>query len=399
MQFVWLQSEFAFSRNPMMLRQDMPALNGDEVDGSLVLSVGGYKVYEGRVSMPLYMNVAEIVDAYVPFFGEPRSFSAKEDAPCLELIEDWRAIEYRRRVDAVLAYGSGDDYEEYCYALKGGISKQNFRRITSLGDDIFSTRFLNPACNFFMTTRAQSWCIQIPEVELSPLYFILGTNEDIAISSIINDDEYSVSDLIPGIYALSVENLRKWFYDNSGQLVNAFNVYKIIKGKKLFACRIVITEVDATKERNVLKFRNSLGVMERIAVSDSLVNEFSYPQADDTYSSYDGSVDDFKTVRSRMCRTQHMTINTNLSGSERVGYFMDMVSSEEVYLERANGLLIRVIPSVEDLKMAANSDAPIPIELGLDVVETESMIMPEIVTGEEFARGRIHSPQFNNPFN
>lgn len=398
MQFVWLQSDFAFSRNPMMLRDDMPALKGSEVDGSLVLSLGGRKIYEGRVSMPMYVDIAGIVDPCLSFFTEPRFRYEDGEGSYLKLVEDWQFIEDHRRIDAILSYGSGDDYEAYCYALKGGISKQNFNRIISLGEDIFSTKLLNPACNFFMTTRTQTWCISIPETEMSPLYFMLGENESLLISGLVGKEELMMDNPIPGIYALSVENLRKWYYDNFGQLVNAYDVYKVVQGNRAFACRIVITQADAVKEHYGLKFRNSFGIMERIDISGSMVNEYSYPDKDDEmYVSCD--VDDFKNMRRRMHRSHHMVISTEICGTERSAYFMDMVSSEEVYLERDNGLLIRVIPAVEDIKIAAHQETPIPVELGLDMVEMECMIMPEVENGEEFMRGRIHSKQFNNPFN
>lgn len=401
MQFVWLQSDFAFSRNPMMLRDDMPPLEGGEVDGSLILSLGGYKIYEGRVSMPMYINIAEIVDSFVPFFAEPRTFGDNGDAPYLELVEDWQTLEYYRRVDAVLSYGSGDDYKAYCYALKGGISKQNFSRIISLGKDIFSAKLLNPACNFFMTTRTPSWCISMPETELSPLYFILNDNEGLLISGVMGHEELMSANLIPGIYALSVETLRKWFYDNFGQLVNAYDVYKIVDGNKVFACRIVITHSDASKEHYRLKFRNSFGVMECIDLPGQMINEYSYPQDDEglLYMRYDGNVDDFKSMRQRNYRSQHMIISTKICGVDRSNYFMDMVSSDEVYLERDNELFVRVIPSVEEMSVAVNPEAPIPVELGLDMVETECIIMPEVASGEEYAKGRIHTRQFNEPFN
>lgn len=398
MQFVWLQSDFAFSRNPMMLRQDMPALKGSEVDGSLILSLGGYKFYEGRVSMPMYINVAEIVDSYVPFLAEPRFLPANGEAPCLELVEDWQVIEDRRRVDAVLSYGSGDDYEAYCYVLKGGISKQNFRQVISLGDDIFSVRFLNPACNFFLTTRSQSWPLVMRETELSPLYFLLSPGESIVISSLLDGEEFAPSGLVSGIYALSVDNLRKWYYDNFGELVNAFDVYKVIQGENVFACRIVVTPVEPSKEWLMLKFRNSLGVMERICLPGVSVNQYSYSPDDAMYQRYDNSVDDFRYERTRLPRAQSIQFTTLVEGAERAGYFMDMVSSEEVYIE-GSGLLIRVNPYVEDFAVAATPQAPIPAVLTLELVESESMIMPNVVSGEEFAKGRIHSSQFNNPFN
>lgn len=397
MEFVSIQSQYAFTGNPLILRHNMPAIEGSDVDGSLVLSLGGYKLYEARVSMPLNIDVAEIVDCVIDPLGTPRF--ADGDS-FVALVEDWRMFEDRRRLDAVLTYGSGDDYESSCYVFKGGVSKQNFRSLMAMGEDIFTAKILNPAGNFFLTTRTHSWFVSIPETELSPLYFFVEPNEGIAVTGLLNGETIAENTLSPGIYALSVEMLRKWHFDNFGQIVNAFDIYKVFRGIKIFACRIVIEQEPLAKDYLTLRFRNSFGVMERMFVAGTIKYEFTHSGAEESrYNRYDRDVADFTKERTKIEVSKSILISTIVRSTDRVKFLLDLLSSEDVYIENADESLIKVIPSVESLIIPHKMDMPTPIDLKLETVEADKAIMADIISDEEFSRGRIHSRQFDNHFN
>lgn len=67
-----IKSGYAFSRNPIILRESFPIDNPNKIpDGRCEIIYAGTTIYEGRFSPPLSMNVAEIADAFVTFFNEP----------------------------------------------------------------------------------------------------------------------------------------------------------------------------------------------------------------------------------------------------------------------------------------------------------------------------------------
>jgi hypothetical protein len=347
-------------------------------------------IYNGMSSLPLNVNVAEILDANSEFFAEVPD--GNTDYICK--IEDDRRIDQRI---ATIREFTDNGYEDNASVtvIPGGISKQNYKALDAMGTDIFLQRFYNPACNFFMTTRTIGWRIAMKETELMPLYFLSEKEQFITLIELTQNIRYGAY-IQRGVYAFDVSVLRRELYDDEGIISNMFDVYR--DGK--YACRIVIERSDATKERYRLKFRNSLGVFEVIEITGqmAITPEFD-PDGDAVFNRYDSVTDDYYSARERVSRPQSISIVTGSKRSDEVRFLMDMLSSEEVYLLDMISIPVRVIPSVDEMQYLATPDEPAIFTLKLDIADTETNIMQEIIDGTEGKKPRVFSKQFNDKFN
>ncbi len=386
-----IKSGYAFSRNPIILRETFPIEEPNGIpNGKCKIIYGGTAVYEGRFSPPLYMNVAGIVDAFVTFFNEPPEGNP---FPICQIEDSGEICD--RQLDCFFEFG--DYISEYsCHVIPGGISRQNYRRFIQLGTDVFQERFFNPKGNFFLTTRTSSWRIVIKESELSPLYFLPRQENDmIRIVECATGSTFENDSLDEGVAVLDVAALRRYFIEKEDVLASVFDVYY----NSNFSCRIVVERCDPSRERYRIKFRNSLGVFEIIELTGELVISPEYPDADDAkFSRYDVGMAEFYTDRERVERKQHITVETGVKSPDEICFLMDMLGSEEVYLLDLSPFPVKVIPSVEELTYRPRPESPQNFTLKLEIASSEESIMQDIFHGSESRKPRIFSKQFSGEF-
>lgn len=386
-----IKSGYAFSRNPIILREDFPE-NPDTISGgNLELMYGGSTIYEGRFSNRLSMDVAEVVDAVVSFFPEPPTDNA---LPVCQ-IEDIDGMA-DREVCCRLDFGSYGYLYKF-HAIPGGVSRQNHKRLLQLGKDVFQARFLNPGCNFFLTTRTSSWRIVIRETELYPLYFLMHASGDqIRIVEAVSGAVYEEDGLDEGVAVLDIEAVRKYFVSKKQVLASEFDIYY----NSVFSCRIVVERCDPAKERYRLKFRNSLGVFEIIELVGELAISSRYEESEDArFKRHDPDTGGFYSDRERVERAQTVAINTGVKNIEEARFLMDMLGSEEVYLLDMTPLPVKVIPTAEDLSYRKRPESPQRFEIKLEISSSEENIMQDIIDGRESRKPRIFSNHFSKQFN
>lgn len=387
-----IKSGYAFSRNPIILRESFPIDNPNKIpEGRCEIIYAGTTIYEGRFSPPLAMNVAEIADAFVTFLNEPPESNI---SPICQ-IEDTGEICDRE----LYCYFDFDGYDsEYsCYVIPGGISRQNYKRLIQLGKDVFQERFFNPKGNFFLTTRTASWRIVMKETELYPLYFLPHRTGDIisiierATGSVYENDSFD-----EGVAVLDVAALRRYFAEQERVLSSVFDVYY----NSHFSCRIVVERCDPMRERYRLKFRNSLGVFEIIELTGELSITPEYADADESqFKRYDAITTEFYTDRERVERKQTISVETGVKRPDEIRFLMDMLGSEEVYLLDLTPLPVKVIPSAEELTYHPRPESPQKFTIKLEISSSEENIMQEIIDGSESHKPRIFSKQFSKQFN
>ena len=78
---------------------------------------------------------------------------------------------------------------------------------------------------------------------------------------------------------------------------------------------------------------------------------------------------------------------------------MDMLGSDEVYLLDLTGLPVRVIPSAEEFVYKQRPEAPQSFTLTLELADSETNILQEIIDGSEARKPRVFSKQFSKQFN
>lgn len=386
-----ITSGYAFTRNPIIIRESYPSDAFDKNGGRFWLMFGDRVIYEGRFFPPCDIDIAEILNASVPFYSEPPE---DNDNPVVEIEreDNIRA----RKCYITCEYDRLESRGEFI-AIPGGISKQNYKRLLTVGKDIFTARFHNPKNNFFLTTRTAGWRIVLKETELFPLYFfVCRTQEVVDVVESVTHTSLTFDRLQPGVYALDIAALRRRFDYESGVIPSVFDIYMA----GVFSCRIVVERSDISKERYRLKFRNSLGIFEIIELTGELSITPDYSEAKDaTFNRYDSITGGFCTDRERVERKQSITVETGVKRPEEVRFLMDMIGSDEVYLLDMTPFPLRVIPSVEGITYKPRPDTPEKFTLKLEIADSEINIMQEIIDGTEGIKPGVFSKQFSKQFN
>jgi len=391
MNITGMYSGYAFTRNPIIFSGNPGVLAQNEV-GTLCIEMEGLPIFTGRVSKPIQVNIADIIDANLPYFSD---VPEGNNYPIYE-VEDPGELSCRT-VTVWLENSENDQTDPVEFiAIPGGISKQNFRRFYNRGSDIFNARFLNPKGNFFLTTRTAGWRIVMKETEVAPLYFISDNNAEIAVTEKVGNNSIDFGQCETGVHALDINALRLKYFNDYGVLPSQFDIYR----DQVFSCRIVIERVETTRERYRLKFRNSLGVFEIIELVGKLTLTPSYEEGEETtFQRYDMATDDFQTERERLPRTLSITAETGPKRPEEVRFLMDMIASDEVYLLDLTDLPVKVIPSIEELQYRPRPEKPENFTVKLEMADKEINIMQDIIDGTEGRKPRVFSKQFSEQFN
>lgn len=387
----WLTSNYAFTGNPIILESDETAQ--DLVRGaSFSVSYEGTEVYAGRFSPPLDIDIAEIADSVVEYLPEPVFDGVDPVTKIRQVGPMWNT----NRIDVTVDYGHTSD-KYTMIALKGGVSKQNFRRYAQGGKDVFQSRFVKEGNNVFLTTRTSDDTIEMKETEIYPLYFILGGEKGstrLRIRDVLSGDEnlYELSD---GVYAFDPERFRWQVLEERGTLGNIIDIYV----EEVFSCRIVITHCDPVKERYRLKFRNSLGVFEMMDISGTLgIQNEGQEEENEGYRRFDKVTRSFLNYRDRVEFAKFFTIETPLP-SRNILWLMDMVNSDEIYLLDATASPIRVNVSATDVNFRHKNDIPQRVKLELRPVESELYLTEDFENITSGSSSRIHSEEFSQEFN
>ena len=382
---------YVFTRNPIIFTGNPGLLGSNEV-GKLFIKMEGTTIFEGRVSIPIRVNLADIIDANTAYFKDV----PEDNTNPIYQIEDSGEL-YIRNVSVWVENSEGDDTDPVEFiAFPGGISKQNYRRLYNTENDIFTARFFNPKGNYFLTTRTAGWRISMKETEVVPLYFTFKTGQCITIVEKVDDNSISFGEYGVGVYALDINALRLRFFNEYNILSSQFDVYT----DNIFSCRIVIEHVESAYERYRLKFRNSFGVFEMIELVGELTLTPSYEEGEETtFQRYDIATDDFQTERERLPRTVSITAKTGPKRPEEVRFLMDMIASDEVYLLDLTNLPIKVIPSIDELQYSPRPEKPENFTVKLETADREINIMQDIIDGTESRKPRVFSKQFSEQFN
>lgn len=382
-------SGHAFTRNPLWL--SMPGA------GQRVFSIYGqgytseHPAYTGEVTAPAVINLAEFLEAIIPAIGD--------------LGEQGAIISYGLQdgtVTIAVDDGSQEPTTMQIIAHQGGVSKQNYRKLLSASTDVFAARFLNPACNFFLTTRTNDWRLNIKETELYPLVFFYPTTGNLILSDAVGGQSLTLSDTSGGtnysgkLCSLNLKAVRRYFLDEYNVIANVFNV---LVGDT-YACRIAIQEARIQRERYRLKFRNSYGAFEVIEITGAaqIAPAFDGEDDDRQYKRYQADIDDFATERQRAAVTKAIKASTGYKTNNELRFILDVLASEEVYLLGLTDDPIRVIVTAEELSYDHRPTSPQAFNLEIKPVEDDRCITPEMPDGLVPGRGGVFSEEFSEKF-
>lgn len=384
-----IASGHVFTRNPLMLNMPMR--------GKCVFSIYGQgytreqPAYQGEFTAPDTINLAEFIEAIIP--------------PIDDLGEQEAMITYGLHDGSITIEvddGSQEPLSWQVIAHQGGVSKQNYRKLSQAGTDIFEARFLNPACNFFLTTRTHDWRLNIKETELYPLIFFYPLQGTFALCDIISGNTVSLpashdeTDYHGQLCALNLKAVRQHFLDKYGSITGAFDV--LVDDKP--AARIAIQEARPQRERYRLKFRNSYGVFEIIELTGEAqwAPDFDNQQDEGSNKRYMPDIDDFSSWRQRLSVTSVIKVSTGYKTNNELHFLLDAIASDECYLLDIDGDPIKVIPSTEELSYPHRPNSPQTFDIELRPVDSDTCITDNISTSAMPARGGLFSEQFTEQF-
>lgn len=380
----------AFTRNPIML--DMPGT------GRRVFSIYGQgytsvnPAYQGEITAPATINLAEFIDAIVPPIADP----GEDDMLAKYGLQDGS-------MTVAVDDGSQQEPQTWQFAAhKGGVSKQNYRKLIQVNTDIFAARFLNPACNFFLTTRTHDWRLYIKETELYPLVFFYPVQGAFAVRDIVSGNTVNVPavnnnvDYRGKLCSLNLKAVRRHFLEEYGVIANTFDV--LVDGVP--AARIAIQEARPQRERYRLKFRNSFGAFECVELTGNAQVEpvFNGEQEEQEYRRYMADIDDFASERQRAEVATVINVSTGYKTNEELRFFLDAIASDEIYLLDVASDPIKVIITTEELTYDHRPNGPQAFNLKITPVDGDTCITPSIGASHAPKRGDIFSEQFNEVF-
>lgn len=206
----------------------------------------------------------------------------------------------------------------------GAVNKMFRRKLKAAGNNIFDLKLKNANSNFFLSTRTFNTELFIPENELMPLaYYAEGMNFSIKADEIILADINDTG--TEEIRFIDLVQLRKECALTYKRWVN---VFKIVSSGA-WSCSVIITEAEATGF--YLKFRNSLGAFEKIA----LYEEASYSPkltAADQYLEYDSDISELTKVNNRNSLTSNYSFIANCENADKRLFLLDALLAKDTFI-------------------------------------------------------------------
>lgn len=283
------------------------------------------------------------------------------------------------------------------------MSKQNFRKLSQSNTDIFSARFLNSACNFFLTTRTHDWRLNIKETELYPLVFFYPAQGTLAIRDVIGNNTVSLPAVVNGVdyhgkmCSLNLEATRQHLLEEYDVIANVFDV--LVDNEP--AARIAIQEARPQRERYRLKFRNSFGAFEVLELTGSAqwTPTIKSEQDEQVFKRYKADIDDFSTERNRTELSNVIKVSTGFKTNNELRFLLDAITSDEIYLLDVTHEPIKVIATANELAYFVRPNGPQTFDLELTPVEDEACITTELDAVVSPSRGGLFSEEYSEHFN
>ncbi len=339
-----------------------------------------------KMSLPVDIDISDILQTITPIIPD----TGIEHVTGLIDVE---SAEYYSKTRVILVTLVGEDCN-YSYLIRlfpGKVSKRELRIYDGRNTDIFTARFFNHNANFFLTARSAGKMIAMKETELAPLYFI-NDEPNAAIRIAVTGTERFIDyiGLHQGIYSLDISGLRRHFAFAHNILVNDFT--EVCSGT-----RIIVERSKPAPECYVLKFRNSFGVFELMEIIGTLsVNPKFNDGRNVSFQRVDLITGSFVSYRERSEHTLTFSIDIWGKRFDEIGFMLDLLSSDEVYLMGLTSKQLRVIASVEDADYDYRPKSPQKFTLNLASVESDISVLNDIL--DSTMKQRIFSQQFSQQF-
>lgn len=272
----------------------------------------------------------------------------------------------------------------------GGVSKRMLRHLNDENKNVFIWKLMNPAVNFFQTTRTTGKLITIRETELLPIPFIYPDGGVLRV--IANNTETALIGVAGEPVALNLYRLRKQLFDTHHILASVFDIYV----GEVKSCTIVITPGTISRERYLLQFLNSYGAYELIEITGigSIKRE---AEKENAFNVYDEIIDDYVESWERLSGRESMSVESGYRTNDELIHLIDMLSSDDIRILELDGRNIRVNVTADNLVRASRATSPESVKLTLRFADSEQRYTGSF--DDDFGSPRIHTEQFTQHFN
>ena len=253
----------------------------------------------------------------------------------------------------------------------GGISKQLTRELAGINTDIFEWKLKNSKTNFLLTTRSNGQVILIPENELMPIGCYPAGMKFNILANGANVEIFDFSaDLIELYKLLDFSTFRKKYFDNSGRLCSEFII--LDSSNIILSVRIVIIEAKATDY--FLKFKNSFGEFERIALYGAASYKPAFDEKEDIESN-DPKIKALSRKQQRKRITHSYQAESGYRPASDRLFILDMLLSDEVYFIVKDREYSAKVSSETELFDSTNGE-PINIQFTIELLDTDTIHSP-----------------------
>lgn len=239
----------------------------------------------------------------------------------------------------------------------GAISKRLHRELAKKHLNIFNTKLEPSDQNFLLSTRSFSKTIAIPEDEVLPIpYYRKGKKFTVAGAAV----DFSAA--TQAVEYMNIDTLRKNNYNTTKNLISALNV---VSGTAT-ALSIIVTEV-ASPHTHFIKFRNSLGAQEMIALEN--VIDFTPAFDKQEIGIYDHLTGDVLNVPYSVGYKSKFKAQLRPIGAGESLFALDMLLSREQFLVTPSGEFQVKVSAPEQI-FQTTSGEPVRISLEIEAIES-----------------------------
>ena len=368
-------ANMALTGNPIKLSINSSSL------ATYIISIGNQEIFTGSGEGNFFIFIQEILANVV----QPAQLYNESEDILLQ------AENCSKNITINISNNDGNTQTLSLKVFIGGVSKRILRHLNDENKNVFIWKLMNPAGNFFQTTRTSGKLITIRETELLPIPFIYPRRRNNQSRCQQHRNNFNWSNRSTGC-PKPIPPSKKLF-DTHHIFASVFEIYV----GEIKSCTIVITPGTISQERYLLQFLNSYGSYELIEITGtgSIQRE---AEQENTFSTYDEVIDDYVESWERLSGRESMTVESGYRTNDELIHLIDMLSSDDIKILGLNGRNIRVNVTAENLTRASRATSPESIKLSLRFADSEQRYTSSI-TEDDFGSARIHTEQFTQQFN
>jgi len=279
-------------------------------------------------------------------------------------------------IDNVEYAGNPDSTKRHDFIVYGGAISWILKQLLIDGNtDIFSWKLKNSETNFFLSTRTNDYTLYVPENELEPLYYYAkGLKFDIKADDEIIASIDHTADADESLQSIDFSALRQQMVVAKNKFINSFT----ITTASGLSCSVLITSAEQATDF-YLKFKNSYGVYERLAIHGVI----SYTPAlndSEKFKEFDPVIDDMIDRQQRKQISHIYTAELGYRTQNERLFTLDLLRNDSVVFA-ANGIEMGCNVSADNLVLASTEAQPRTMQIKIELQDIDPFYSP--ILGDE----------------